>query len=332
MITLQDVRNAKRRIAQFAHTTPTFSSQTLNMISENSVFLKAENLQKSGSFKFRGAMNFLLSLNEKDLKNGVVTGSSGNHGQALACAGKIMNTAVTVVVPEDVSIAKLSAIEGYGAKIEKCGRTSTERLNRAYEISKKDGAIFVPPFDHPWIMAGQGTIGLELIEQLGDFDAVLVPCGGCGLISGISVAVKETLKDVKVYGVEPEQSNSTYLSFKAGYLMELKNISTIADGLRTAMPGKLTFPVVQKYVDDILLVTEEEIKRAVVFLLERMKLLVEPSGAVTVAALISGKFPLKGKKVVAILSGGNVDLFALSEWIKEVKQGDKDESKSYRSV
>lgn len=329
MITLQDVRDAKRRISQFAHTTPVFSSQTLNILSENSVFLKAENLQKSGSFKFRGAMNFLLSLSKENLRNGVVTGSSGNHGQALACAGKFLNTNVTVVVPEDVSTAKLSAIEGYGARIEKCGRTSTERLNRAYEISKQEGAVFVPPFDHPWIMAGQGTIGLELIDQLGEFDAVLVPCGGCGLISGISVAVKETLKNVKIYGVEPEQSNSTYLSFKAGHLVELKNINTIADGLRTAVPGKLTFPIVQKYVDDILLVSEQEIKRAVVFLLERMKLLVEPSGAVTVAALISGRFPLKDKRVVAVLSGGNVDLFALSEWIKEIKQGGKDESKSH---
>ncbi|KUK19940.1 threonine ammonia-lyase [Pseudothermotoga lettingae] len=321
MITLQDVRDAKRRISQLAHTTPVFSSQTLNILSESSVFLKAENLQKSGSFKFRGAMNFLLSLSRENLRNGVVTGSSGNHGQALACAGKILNTNVTVVVPEDVSAAKLSAIKGYGARIERCGRTSTERLNRAYEISQQTGAIFVPPFDHPWIMAGQGTIGLELIEQLCDFDAVLVPCGGCGLISGISKAIKEILKNARVYGVEPEQSNSTYLSFKAGHLVELKNINTIADGLRTAVPGKLTFPVVQKYVDDILLVSEEEIKKAIVFLLERMKLLVEPSGAVTVAALLSGKFPLKNKKVVAILSGGNVDLFALSKWIKEIKQG-----------
>jgi len=321
LITLQDVRDAKRRISQLAHTTPVFSSQTLNILSESSVFLKAENLQKSGSFKFRGAMNFLLSLSRENLRNGVVTGSSGNHGQALACAGKILNTNVTVVVPEDVSAAKLSAIKGYGARIERCGRTSTERLNRAYEISQQTGAIFVPPFDHPWIMAGQGTIGLELIEQLCDFDAVLVPCGGCGLISGISKAIKEILKNARVYGVEPEQSNSTYLSFKAGHLVELKNINTIADGLRTAVPGTLTFPVVQKYVDDILLVSEQEIKRAVVFLLERMKLLVEPSGAVTVAALISGRFPLKGKKVVAVLSGGNVDLFALSEWIKEIKQG-----------
>lgn len=321
MITLQDIKDARERISKWAHTTPVFSSQTLNMISNNSVFLKAENLQKSGSFKFRGAMNFLLSLSNEDLKHGVVTGSSGNHGQALACAGKIVDTKVTVVVPEDVSTAKFSAMEGYGAKIEQCGRTSTERLKKAYEISQQTGAIFVPPFDHPWIMAGQGTIGLELVEQLGDFDAILVPCGGCGLISGISVAVKETLKDVKVYGVEPEQSNSTYLSFKAGHLVELKNINTIADGLRTAMPGRLTFPVVQKYVDDILLVSEEEIKKAVVFLLERMKLLVEPSGAVTVAALLFGKFPLKNKKVVTILSGGNVDLFAISEWIKEVKQG-----------
>ncbi len=320
MISLTDIEQARQKIFRWIHTTPVFSSQTLNTISNNQVFLKAENLQKSGSFKFRGVMNFLLSLSREELKHGVVTGSSGNHGQALACAGRILGTDVTVVVPEDVSMAKLAAIEEYGAKIERCGRTSTQRLNRAYEISRQSGAVFVPPFDHPWIMAGQGTIGLELIQQLGEFDAVLVPCGGCGLISGICVAVKENLKNVKVFGVEPEQSNSTYLSFKAGHLVELKSIDTIADGLRTAMPGKLTFPVVQKYVDDILLVSEQEIKKAVVFLLERMKLLVEPSGAVTVAALMSNRFPLKGKKVVAVVSGGNVDLLALTLWIKEIKQ------------
>ncbi|HOJ88483.1 MAG TPA: threonine/serine dehydratase [Pseudothermotoga sp.] len=321
MIALTDIQNAMQRISKWIHVTPVFTSQMLDSLSCNRVFLKAENLQKSGSFKFRGAMNFMLSMPEQQRTLGAVTGSSGNHGQALACAGKLLGVDVTVVVPEDVSVAKLAAIEGYGAKIERCGRTSTERLNRAHEISQQSGKVFVPPFDHPWIMAGQGTIGLELIEQLGQIDAVLVPCGGCGLISGISVALKESLKNVRIYGVEPEQSNSTYLSFKAGHLVELKNINTIADGLRTAMPGKLTFPIVQRYVDDILLVSESEIKQTMIFLLERMKILVEPSGAVTVAALIFNKVPLQNKKVVAILSGGNVDLLALSSWIDEVKQG-----------
>jgi threonine dehydratase len=264
-------------------------------------------------------MNFMLSMSEEERCKGVVTGSSGNHGQALACAAKILGVRAVVVVPEDVSPAKLAAIEGYGAAIERCGRSSTERIARAMEIAELEGMTFVPPFDHPWIMAGQGTAGLEIVEDMPDVDAVLVPCGGCGLISGVATALKESLKGVKVFGVEPEGSNSTYLSFKAGHIVELTDINTIADGLRTASPGKITFPVVQKYVDDILLVSEEEIKNAVVLLLERAKLLVEPSGAVPVAALLYGKVPLKNKKAVALMSGGNVDLSLLGKWIEEVK-------------
>ncbi len=320
MITVKDVETARERIFRYIHKTPILTSKTLDSICGNQAFLKAENFQKSGAFKFRGAMNFLLSMCPDERKKGVVTGSSGNHGQALACAGKLLGVNVTVVVPEDASIAKLSAIQGYGAKIEKCGRTSTERLNRALEISRESGKVFVPPFDHPWIMSGQGTIGLEIIEELGHVDAILVPCGGCGLISGIAVAVKENLRNVKIYGVEPEQSNSTYLSFKAGHLVELRDINTIADGLRTASPGKLPFEIVKKYVDDVLLVSEDEIKAAMVFMLERMKILVEPSGAVTVAALLYRKILPRNKRVVAILSGGNVDLLSLLQWVKEVKE------------
>ncbi len=320
MISLKDIEATCERISRYVHRTPILTSKTLDSISGNQVFLKAENFQKAGAFKFRGAMNFLLSMCPDDRQKGVVTGSSGNHGQALACAGKLLGIDVTVVVPEDASAAKLAAIEGYGAKIEKCGRTSTERLNRAFEISRETGKVFVPPFDHPWIMAGQGTIGLEIVEELGYVDAILVPCGGCGLISGIAVAVKEQMKNVKIYGVEPEQSNSTYLSFKAGHLVELKDIHTIADGLRTASPGKITFEIVKKYVDDVLLVSEEQIKAAMVFLLERMKILVEPSGAVTVAALLFHKIQPRNKRVVAILSGGNVDLLSFCQWVKEVKQ------------
>lgn len=226
-----------------------------------------------------------------------------------------------MVVPLDASPAKVAAIEGYGAKVERCGHSSTERIAKAMEIAENLGMTFVPPFDHPWIMAGQGTAGLEIAEDMQDVDAVLVPCGGCGLISGVATALKESLKGVKVYGIEPETSNSTYLSFKAGRIVELHDIHTIADGLRTASPGSITFPVVQRYVDDILLVSEEEIRNAMVLLLERAKLLVEPSGAVPAAALLYGKVPLKGKRVVALLSGGNVDLAALCKWIEEVRTG-----------
>lgn len=319
MISLEDVKKARERIKDWIHETPLFSSATFSLWSGNEVYLKAENLQKSGAFKFRGAMNFMLSMDEEERKKGVVTGSSGNHGQALACAAKILGVKAIVVVPEDASTAKVAAIEGYGALVERCGRSSTERISRAMEIAEQREMTFVPPFDHPWIMAGQGTTGLEILDELPDVDAVLVPCGGCGLISGVATALKESSKKVKVYGVEPERSNSTYLSLKAGHIVELKNIETIADGLRTASPGKITFPIVQKYVDDVLLVSEEEIKKTVLLLLERAKLLVEPSGAVPVAALLYGKVPFKAKKTVALMSGGNVDLLALSKWIEESK-------------
>jgi threonine ammonia-lyase medium form len=313
MLTAKHVEQAYERIHSYVHKTTILTSKTLNEVSGLEIFMKAENFQKSGSFKIRGALNFLLSMDERERERGVVTGSSGNHGQALALAGKMLKIDVKVVVPQDASPAKVAAIQGYGAKLECFGTSSTERLRRAQEISEQEQRVFVPPFDHYWIMAGQGTVGLEILEELDEVDAILVPCGGCGLIAGISTYVKEKRPSVRIYGVEPDQSNSTYLSFKAGRRVELHNIQTIADGLRTASPGELTFPIVQRYVEDVLLVSEREIAQAVVFLLERCKILVEPSGAVTVAAAMFGKVPSKNKKVVAVLSGGNIDKQRLTE-------------------
>jgi threonine dehydratase len=313
MLTAKHVEQAYERIHSYVHKTAILTSKTLNEVSGLEIFMKAENFQKSGSFKIRGALNFLLSMDERDRERGVVTGSSGNHGQALALAGKMLKIDVKVAVPQDASPAKVAAIQGYGAKLERFGTSSTQRFRRAQEISEQEQRVFVPPFDHYWIMAGQGTVGLEILEELDEVDAILVPCGGCGLIAGISTYVKEKRPSVRIYGVEPDQSNSTYLSFKAGRRVELHNIQTIADGLRTASPGELTFPIVQRYVEDVLLVSEREIAQAVVFLLERCKILVEPSGAVTVAAAMFGKVPSKNKKVVAVLSGGNIDKQRLTE-------------------
>ncbi len=313
MLTAKHVEQAYERIHSHIHKTAILTSKTLNEVSGLEIFMKAENFQKSGSFKIRGALNFLLSMDERERERGVVTGSSGNHGQALALAGKMLKIDVKVVVPQDASPAKVAAIQGYGAKLERFGTSSTERLRRAREISEQEQRVFVPPFDHYWIMAGQGTVGLEILEELDEVDAILVPCGGCGLIAGISTYVKEKRPSVRIYGVEPDQSNSTYLSFKAGRRVELHNIQTIADGLRTASPGELTFPIVQRYVEDVLLVSEREIAEAVVFLIERCKILVEPSGAVTVAAAMFGKVASKNKKVVAVLSGGNIDKQRLTE-------------------
>jgi len=317
MITLQDIRAARERVAGIINRTYLDHSATFSRLCGNQVFLKPENLQKTGAFKIRGAANHILQLDPQRARGGVITPSSGNHGQAVAYAASRAGFPAVVVVPEDASPAKVAAIRGYGAEVIFCGTTSLERIEKARELARERGMAFVHSFDDPWVMAGQGTIGLEILEDLPDVDAVLVPIGGGGLISGIATAIKESRPGVKVFGVEPAGSNSMYLSCRAGQVTELKGVNTLADGLRTSKPGELTFPVVQKYVDDILLVEEEEIKAALVTLLERGKLLAEPSGAVTVAALLAGKVPLQGKKVVAVISGGNVDLKLVARLLEE---------------
>ncbi len=280
-----------------------------------SLFLKPENLQRTGAFKIRGALNAVLSLEAEKGQRGIITASSGNHGQAVALAGAITGYPATVIMPEDASPAKVDAVRGYGARVIFCGTSSRERIEMAEDLCLSKGLTFIHPFDDPLVMAGQGTIGLEIISDLPDVDNVLVPVGGGGLISGIATAIKETDPKIRITGVEPEQSNSMYLSIQAGERQQLDNIVSIADGLKTSIPGRNTFPVVQKYVDDIILVSEEEIRKAVLILLERCKILVEPSGAVTVAALISGRLSVKGLKSVCVLSGGNFSLPELGKVI-----------------
>lgn len=280
-----------------------------------SLFLKPENLQRTGAFKIRGALNAVLSLETEKGQRGIITASSGNHGQAVALAGAITGYPATVIMPEDASPAKVDAVRGYGARVIFCGTSSRERIEMAEDLCLSKGLTFIHPFDDPLVMAGQGTIGLEIISDLPDVDNVLVPVGGGGLISGIATAIKETDPKIRITGVEPEQSNSMYLSIQAGERQQLDNIVSIADGLKTSIPGRNTFPVVQKYVDDIILVSEEEIRKAVLILLERCKILVEPSGAVTVAALISGRIHLDDNRTVAVLSGGNLALKDLAGFL-----------------
>ncbi len=318
-INVQDIYAARERIKDYIHVTGIHSSGILGELSENRVFLKPENFQKVGAFKFRGAMNALLAMDSEARKRGVVTGSSGNHGQAVAKAAQILGVPAAIVVPQDASPAKTQAISAYGAKLEYFGTSSVERIARAKMIAQERGMYFVHPFDDPLVMAGQGTAGLEIYRDLPSVNAVLVPCGGGGLISGIATALKACNPEIKIYGVEPENSNSTYLSLKKGKRVSLETIVTVADGVRTATPGENTFPIEQKYVEEVLLVSEEAIKKAVVFLLERCKMLVEPSGALSVAALLSGVFPEKNRTLVGLLSGGNVDIRQLSRWIEEVR-------------
>ncbi|WP_019412853.1 threonine/serine dehydratase [Paenisporosarcina sp. TG20] len=314
MISLKDVQAASERIGDITYVTPILKSQQLSHICGNQIFLKSEHLQKTGSFKIRGASNKVIQAIQEGAKY-VTAASSGNHGQAVAYIANKYGIPATIVVPEDVSECKINAIKAYNGKIEMCGTTSAERLPRAKEIAVQENGVFIPPYDDPFIMAGQGTVGLEIINQFQDVDIVLVPIGGGGLISGILTAIKESNPKVKVIGVEPEIASDTYLSIQNGKITAISGTSTIADGLRTNQPGDLTFPILMKYLDDIVLVSEEEIRLAFSFVMERMKQLIEPSSATTVAAAMFNKIPFQGKKIVTVISGGNVDLDKISNII-----------------
>ena len=315
-ISIKEILEAKERIAGVVHHTSLIHSESLSEMSGVNLFFKAENLQKTGSFKIRGAANKIFSL--PDGVRSVITASSGNHGQAVAFASRIRGISATVVMPEGGSPAKAASIISYGAELIYCGTTSDERISLAKKMSEERGAIYVAPFDDPFVMAGQGTIGLEIFEDLEDVAAVLVPTGGCGLISGVATALKESDPDIAVMGVEPEGSNSTGLSFRAGRRTALDKIDTIADGIRTTIPGELTFPVVERYVDDMLTVTDGDVLKAQYLILERCKILAEPTGAVATAAVLCGALPEKyrGRNVVALISGGNVAMSSLADCLK----------------
>lgn len=316
VITLKDVQAARENIAGVVHETPILRSTQLSKLCNNELFLKSEHLQKTGSFKIRGATNKVKQVAKEGTKY-VTAASSGNHGQAVAYIANRLGIPATIVIPEDTRQCKINGIESYRGTIEKCGTTSGERIARAKELAAEKKGVFIPPYDDPYIMAGQGTVGLEILEQVPDVDAILVPVGGGGLISGILTAVKESRPQVKVYAIEPELAQDTYLSLKKKERVTIPATKTIADGLRTNQPGELTFPVLMKYVDDIILVSEEEIKKAFTFVLERMKQLIEPSSATTVAAAMFNKLPFQGKKVATVISGGNVDLAQVPDLMVE---------------
>jgi threonine dehydratase len=316
-VLIKDVVDARERISRAVNETPLIHSTTFSEWSGFEVFLKTENLQKTGSFKIRGASNKILSITPEEGRRGVVTGSSGNHGQAVAYIAAKCGYDATVVMPEGGSQAKAASIKGYGANLVYCGSASSERLAFAEKLRMERGSVFVHPYDDPFVIAGQGTIGLEIMEKLEDASVILAPTGGCGLISGIAIAVKEKNPAVKIFGVEPAGSNSTGLSFKNGRRTALDKIVTVADGIRTTIPGELTFPLVQKYVDGMIEVSDDEILYAQRMILERCKLLTEPTGAVALAAVLSGALAgfVKGGKAVVILSGGNVAMPQLGEYL-----------------
>jgi threonine dehydratase len=307
-VTLSDIRAAAERIRVIAHRTPVFTSRTFDTLAGAKVYFKCENFQRGGAFKIRGASNFTYSIPKDQLSRGVVTYSSGNHAQAVAIAAASVGIKATIVMPDDAPKSKLEATRGYGAQVVKYDRLTGNREAIGKRISEETGATIVPPYDHPWTIAGQGTAALELLEEIPDLDALVVCIGGGGLISGCSIAAKALQPKIRIFGVEPEDGNDTYLSFRAGSRVEIPTPQTIADGLRAQKPGAITFPIIQKNVEDILLVTDGEIRDTMRFLLTRMKMVVEPSGAVPAASLLHHKLPKGPRKIGAIVSGGNVDL------------------------
>lgn len=315
MVSLEDVKKAQKEIHDTVHQTPILTSSLLDERCGMQVFLKAEHLQKTGSFKIRGATNAV----KQALAGGacfITAASSGNHGQAVAYIAGQLGISAVIVVPEDANRAKVEAIKAYGAKVEYCGLTSADRIPRAKQLAEDNGGVYIPPYDHPAVIAGQGTIGLEILEQLQDVDVIVVPVGGGGLIGGILSAVKRSKAEVRVIGVEPDTADDTFQSLQQGRITSISSTSTIADGLRTSQPGDLTFPILKDYLDELVLVSEGEIKEAFQFLLERTKQLVEPSGATALAAVMAGKAGKANDKVAVVLSGGNVDLHQIPLFLK----------------
>lgn len=302
-----DIHLAAGRIKPYVHRTPLVTSRLFNEASGVRAVFKCENLQRAGAFKIRGACNFLFSIPGSDLGRGVVAYSSGNHAQAVALAASLRSTKAILVMPQDAPESKVAATAAYGGQIVRYDRFKEDREAIGRRIAQETGATLVPPFDHPWIIAGQGTAALELMEDMQDLDALVVPVGGGGLLAGCAIAAKALRPTIRVFGVEPETANDWALSMAAGRPVEIPPPTTIADGLRPTRPGNLTFPIVRQLAEQILLVTDAEIVQTLRFLLLRMKILVEPSGAAAAAAVMFGKLPAGIQSVGVILSGGNVD-------------------------
>ncbi len=302
----EKVKAAKERLSGIANVTPIMTSRTLNRMVGAEVFLKCENYQRMGAFKFRGALNAISQLTDEQKKRGVLTYSSGNHAQAVALVGNLMGIKTTVVMPNNAPATKRAATEEYGATVIGYDPLENSREKIAGDLEKEHGYVMIPPFDHLDVIAGQGTAALELVSELKSLDMLLVPCGGGGLLSGSAIAAKGLAPTCRTIGIEPELADDATKSFYSGTLHSVHNPPTIADGTRTTSLGKLTFPLVLKYVDAMKTVSEKAIIEAVKFLFFRMKMVVEPSGALGLAALLSGAVEPTGR-VGVILSGGNID-------------------------
>ncbi|MBH8573259.1 threo-3-hydroxy-L-aspartate ammonia-lyase [Nostocaceae cyanobacterium CENA369] len=307
-VTITDIQAAQARIAGIAHRTPVLTSRTVNDRTNSQVFFKCENFQRTGAFKFRGAYNALAQLSATQKQKGVLTYSSGNHAQAIALAGQLLNIPTTIVMPENAPIVKQTATRGYGAEVIIYNPEKTNREELAQNLASDRALTLIPPYDCPHVVAGQGTTALELIQEVGQLDLLLVCCGGGGLISGCAIAAKALSPECKVIGVEPELADDATRSFHSKTLQTVRNPPTIADGVRTPSLGKITFPLVLHYVDDMVTVSEAAILRSMFFLWERLKIVVEPTGALAAAALLEGVVTAPSAKIGVIISGGNVDL------------------------
>lgn len=307
-ITIADIVDAHKRLTGVAHKTPVLTSRTIDKLVNSQVFFKCENFQRAGAFKFRGAYNALSQLSESQKRRGVLTFSSGNHAGAIAISGQLLNIPTTIVMPDDAPSVKLAATRGYGAEVLLYKRAQMTREDLAQQLIKERQLTFIHPYDHPHVITGQGTAAKELIEEVGELDLLLVCCGGGGLLSGCAIATKALSPECKVIGVEPEKADDATRSFHTKTLHTVHNPDTIADGARTPSLGKITFPIVLHYVDDMVTVSEEAILRTMFFLWERMKIVVEPTGVLAAAALLEGVVKAPDGRVGVIISGGNVDL------------------------
>ena len=306
-LSLDDVRAAAERLSGVAHRTPVLTSRTLDERTGATAFLKAECLQRGGAFKFRGAYNMISSLDPRQRARGVVAYSSGNHAQAVSLAARLLGTSATILMPADTPAAKLDATRGYGAEVVTYDRYAEDREALGAALAEERGLVLVPPYEHPLVMAGQGTAALELLEDVADLDVLLAPVGGGGLIAGCATAAKAIRPGIRVIGVEPEAGDDTRRSLEAGERIRIPVPRTIADGQQADIPGELTFAVNRQVVDTIVTVSDAEIIDAMAFLFDRMKLVTEPSGASAAAALLAGHVPdAAGARVGVVVSGGNV--------------------------
>lgn len=316
LVTLEDLESAARTLAPVAVRTPILPADVLSEQLGAPIFVKPEMLQRGGAFKFRGAYNYLSRMDPDARARGVVAPSSGNHAQAVALAAKLFGVKATVVMPTTVTAAKRGGAERLGARVELAGTTTADRMSRAEELVRSEGLTLVPPYDHPWIIAGQGTVGLEIAADLPSVATVLVPVGGGGFSAGVATAIKLKLPNARVIGVEPTGAAKLSRARAAGKPVKLEHTGGLADGLLAVEIGHLTFAHHQQYIDDVVTVDDDALRRAMRLLLDRMKLVVEPSGAITVAALLEKRFSPSGP-TVAVLSGGNIEWDGLRELLEE---------------